>query len=332
MTKLATPLATPDAPFIPDVIFSRVAWAKTQFIITAESNGDNEITWFGVVSRTPEGHVYIDNVYVPVQVVTGTNTDCDDYGIVMAEAHADGHNPMTTRAWFHKHPKTMGTTPSGVDEATTKEFLEDKNWPYLVRGIFNNIGSINMAFYDKETNLKYTGLTTRVDDEGLFDREVLIASIKERVTPRPIKTYVSPKHVTNGMKPRGYYCGATKEYILYADKEKITGTQLAPVEPASNKHYKDNTSALHLLKGLTNKGFNHVNVNDFIDTGGSALVYNRRGVWSGDTLYGHFELGDFDVTDTMLNNWQKQFAIKDSDWDILMGEFYEDESAVPSSS
>lgn len=174
---------------IPLVMFSPEAYATIQAAITSQHKARNEITLFGIVdveSKAP--NVYIPKMYVPEQEVTATTTECPNLGVIAREAFEDGYNPCQLNFWMHLHPGSMATNPSGTDEATTKEYLEQ--WPYLLRGIINNVGSFKLDYYHKESNCLYSNLRHVVDYPNVIDAEALEETIKARVKTK-VRTYVN---------------------------------------------------------------------------------------------------------------------------------------------
>jgi len=305
--------------FIPDVIFTHKAWAKTQYIIAHPHKLDNEITWFGVLDRTEEGHVVVEDVFIPEQEVTAVTTECEDRGIIMADAHAAGFNPMKTRAWFHLHPKGMATNPSTQDEDQTDNFIYKENWPYLLRGIFNNQGSINMCFIDMETKLKYTGLTVRQGLEPLFDVDKLDTAIKERVAVKKFVPYQAPQRITKTTGKNGR--NGTTTLTKWCNKLQ----KMIPVTHTTPKKQKSDVNTYIRLQGLTNNIFNFVDPTEFLNYGCEAMLYSYQGNTNqGKTLLDYVIYENLKVTYEDLSNWRKQFAIKNDEYRLIMHELYED--------
>jgi hypothetical protein len=110
-----------------------------------------EVGWLGTVERMPSGNFYIDEIFVPEQDVTGTETDPTDEGQfrVMNELAEMGEEGMQKieklRFWGHSHVRMM-TSPSGTDENTPLNY-QRLGLPWFIRGIFNKLGRAEFTVY-----------------------------------------------------------------------------------------------------------------------------------------------------------------------------------------
>lgn len=134
----------------PVVYYTEHAWAVIKHLVASCSQ---EVGWLGTVQQI--GHDYlIDQIYIPEQTVTGTETDIDNNAMVALamEIMNEGKDPGTLFYWGHSHVN-MGVSPSGQDEKQVAEYLD--NCPIFIRGIYNKAGLSKVDVYDRESRLIY---------------------------------------------------------------------------------------------------------------------------------------------------------------------------------
>jgi len=116
-----------------------------------------EVGWFCTVNKLANADYLIDEVYLPEQEVTGTETDIpadaleETYLAILAE----GKDPSTMYAWFHSHVN-MGVSPSGQDETQVETFLQ--TCPVFIRGIMNKQGHIKVDLYLRDEGIAYNAV------------------------------------------------------------------------------------------------------------------------------------------------------------------------------
>jgi hypothetical protein len=118
-----------------------------------------EVGWLGTAERMPSGNFYIDEIFVPEQEVTGTETDPTDEGQfkIMNELAEMGEEGMQKieklRFWGHSHVHMM-TSPSGTDENTPLNY-QRLGLPWFIRGIFNKLGRAEFTVYLFEEGYRF---------------------------------------------------------------------------------------------------------------------------------------------------------------------------------
>ncbi len=136
------------SPGLPKILISDHAYRRMCLIV---ETAPKEVGWLGTVDRLPSGNFYIDEVFVPAQEVTGSETDPTDEGQfdVMSELVEQGEEGMKKierlRFWGHSHVH-MGTSASGTDENTPLNY-QRLGLPWFIRGIFNKLGRAEFTVY-----------------------------------------------------------------------------------------------------------------------------------------------------------------------------------------
>jgi len=187
-----TGAVTPKAPIV------RYTPHVQKVIHTLVQRCGKEVGWLGTVQKTADGYL-IDAIYVPEQVVSGTETDIDNdaLGALALEIMDQGKDPGTLYYWGHSHVN-MGVGPSGQDERQVAEYLD--NCPVFIREIRNKAGASKVDVYDVNAGVVFQCVTTEVqqssDDSAFYKQmdELIKANVKERVYQSGNYTY-----------PNGYF-------------------------------------------------------------------------------------------------------------------------------
>jgi hypothetical protein len=135
-------------PTAPRILISDHAYRRMCLIV---ETAPKEVGWLGTVERMPSGNFYIDEIFVPEQVVSGVETDptTDGQFKVMNELAAMGEEGMAKierlRFWGHSHVHMM-TSPSSTDENTPLNY-QRLGLPWFIRGIFNKFGRAEFTVY-----------------------------------------------------------------------------------------------------------------------------------------------------------------------------------------
>jgi hypothetical protein len=135
-------------PTPPRILISDHAYRRMCLIV---ETAPKEVGWLGTVERMPSGNFYIDEIFVPEQVVSGVETDptTDGQFKVMNELAAMGEEGMAKierlRFWGHSHVHMM-TSPSSTDENTPLNY-QRLGLPWFIRGIFNKFGRAEFTVY-----------------------------------------------------------------------------------------------------------------------------------------------------------------------------------------
>ncbi len=133
---------------VPKILISDHAYRRMCLIV---ETAPKEVGWLGTVDRLASGNFFIDEVFVPEQEVSGSETDPTDEGQfnVMNELVEMGEEGMKKierlRFWGHSHVH-MGTSPSGTDENTPLNY-QRLGLPWFIRGIFNKFGRAEFTVY-----------------------------------------------------------------------------------------------------------------------------------------------------------------------------------------
>jgi hypothetical protein len=130
----------------------------------------------------PNNTIYITDILVPPQIVTGAFVETDDehYGLWLNKLPTTTINNLRCEA--HSHVD-MPASPSGQDESNWPKILTNVK-DYYVFLIVNKKGSMYARVYDIECNLIYEpkDITIKkiepIIDKGYLDRE-LKANVKE---------------------------------------------------------------------------------------------------------------------------------------------------------
>lgn len=179
-------------PYAPIVEYTPLAMHKIKHLVR---ECEKEVGWFGSVSQQ-DGDDYkyflIEDIYVPVQSVTGTETDvkAEDLIKLYEEIEAGGVDLSKVFYWGHSHVN-MPPNPSGQDESQLLDYGEA--YPVFLRGIYNKAGVERMDVFDFKDNLRFDGVDAGIMVPSMSDADKtsLSALIKERVKERSfaVNTY-----------------------------------------------------------------------------------------------------------------------------------------------
>lgn len=165
---------------MPTVYYSPKAWVKIQLAIQECAN---EVGWLGTVATLPNGYL-IEDIYVPKQTVSATETDIDEDAMadLAMQLMDQGIDPSTLIYWGHSHVN-MGVTPSGQDEDQLAEFLQ--HCPLFIRGIYNKKGAAKVDIFDANTGLIYQSVPRTVHYEiDAEEKQQFLDGLKTNVNTR----------------------------------------------------------------------------------------------------------------------------------------------------
>ena len=149
-----------------------------------------EVGWMCTVKDLGDNQFYIDQIYLPSQMVTHTETDIDPDSLaeVYMEIANNGGDPSTMYAWFHSHVD-MEVSPSPQDEKQAEIFLQ--TLPVLIRGIMNKQGAMKVDVYLRDQGIAFTRVAVLIDHPTLSTEEktALDTLIKARVKEQPPVVY-----------------------------------------------------------------------------------------------------------------------------------------------
>lgn len=205
------------------VLMSPTAWAKSWRLVSNAEDLNTEVAWCTPILIDKENMVInIPDVFVPEQEVQGATADITSWGKVLFEAHEAGYDSVDMRGWFHLHPNGMSVNPSGTDESTTEDHLQQ--WNTLLRGIFNNKHDMKIDFFDKDAGLAYYDLKVEVDWTSLYDVKELDDSFKERVTKkvyRPVSTVTNPRSAQGSYPNLGIGGGSYQQSLNIPNEDTV---------------------------------------------------------------------------------------------------------------
>jgi hypothetical protein len=190
-------------PKEPTIYFTREAWVKQCHLV---DKCTKEVGWFALVDYDPTDESFtIDEIVIPVQTVTATETDIGKEALADAAMALIEQGKDTSRmyAWFHSHVN-MGVGPSGQDEYQVEDFLEDladqPTIPAFIRGIQNKKGDLKLDVYYVQHGIAFQNVDHYVlyDDDPQWAKDV-DALIKENVKD-PV-TYAPYTYPGVGYKP-----------------------------------------------------------------------------------------------------------------------------------
>jgi hypothetical protein len=214
------------SPKTPRILISEHAYRRMCLIVEL---APQEVGWLGTVERMPSGNFYIDEIFVPEQDVTGTETDPTDEGQfkVMNELAEMGEEGMQKieklRFWGHSHVRMM-TTASGTDENTPLNY-QRLGLPWFIRGIFNKLGRAEFTVYLFEEGYRFldvpwiavdaqTGETlgserTRPAQGFFLDREndgpgLPTVKLNQKLVPGEVERKQVEKELAAKLKPRSF--------------------------------------------------------------------------------------------------------------------------------
>lgn len=132
------------------VLFDPVAMHKIQAM--ARYTDTKEVALEGTVVRD-EDTFYVTDVFAYPQLITAATVTSDDDEYVKWLNTLPDDVVNTKRFQVHSHVN-MGATPSGVDTATYKKYLDVVD-DFMIFMIVNRSGDYTILIYDVENNLIY---------------------------------------------------------------------------------------------------------------------------------------------------------------------------------
>lgn len=193
---------------VPKVFIEERAMQKIKEYVRQRTT---EIGWLGCVreevdEETKEISLTIYDVYAPKQEVSSATADISEEGVVdytMKVLKDGGETDDVGRYWGHSHVN-MGVTPSGTDDDTLAEMVENDE-RYFIMSIHNKNNASYCAIYlGNGLVIKDVTMTVLYEDNGVADE--VAKEIEDNVNTRvvtPINqttgniTYAKP-NTTNG--------------------------------------------------------------------------------------------------------------------------------------
>lgn len=148
------------SPHKPD---PKVKWEQLKIYVTLEALLDmtaiirgckEEIGWLGAVERMSDTDFVIHKIFLFKQEVAATTTEIDGSAVAEWASSLDLTDPANLEIvnninfWGHSHVK-MQVGPSGQDDIQAKEFIDDYDCEYLIRGIGNKLGDLKFDVFFK---------------------------------------------------------------------------------------------------------------------------------------------------------------------------------------
>ncbi|MDP1690150.1 MAG: hypothetical protein Q8L52_03045 [bacterium] len=133
---------------IPMVLITREAYSRMWHYVDI---APKEVGWLGTVRVTPYGNYLIEEVFLPEQEVSFTETELSGEGQAqlaqdLIDTRPDGVEVANRlRFWGHSHVK-MGTSPSPEDNKQMTKFREN-GCPWFIRGILNKLGRMEFTIF-----------------------------------------------------------------------------------------------------------------------------------------------------------------------------------------
>lgn len=207
----------------PKVVMSKQMFAELATLVKSQND---EIMLFGVVEKLqPQGFKIVEWLIPPQTDNTGAfvTTHDEEYPKWLMSLPREQRSKI--RVHLHTHPK-MATNPSGVDESTINEKVQDIDDFYL-RMIVNHKLEVHLDIFDIENHLLYEErmiyVLDSIDDaiiltlsksgiDYIFNHkcEEKIAELKTKIIPKKINTVqttVKPyeENYMNEDQAREYY-------------------------------------------------------------------------------------------------------------------------------
>ena len=200
-----------------------------------------EVGWMCSVYQEDNNDLYIEDIYVPLQDCTGTTTVLTEEGdeAMLMELLEAGKAKVVNhlKGWGHSHV-WMGTSPSGVDEDQTDDFLT-RNADYFVRLIGNKSGDLNVHVYLQGgmTILNNPDMVVApiTEDYSQWARDELDAKVSQRMPAYSGRASYQPQS-------QPYYGGNTaSRYVSPAERLRNQQAQLDSLYGygALPSHYQD---------------------------------------------------------------------------------------------
>lgn len=153
---------------VPLVTISRLALTKMHIYV---GSIDLEVGWLGSARRTDDGFA-IDDVFLFDQEVDSARThlSTDSISQVADEVIKLPNAEELFRGlcfWGHSHVR-MGTSPSHQDNETM-QVISRISRDFMIRGILNRVGRIELSVFDWASNLAYHDTPWTVGDDELSE-------------------------------------------------------------------------------------------------------------------------------------------------------------------
>jgi len=155
--NLVTPLRTKASLVAPRVFYAPTVLSAIYYLV---DKCPQEIGWLGTVQVMGNDY-YIDQIYVPQQIVSGTETDISPEAMaaLAIEIMDAGKDPGALYYWGHSHVN-MGVTPSGQDETQINMYLD--NCPVFIRGIYNKSRKQKVDVFDTRAGMVFQNVNAGV--------------------------------------------------------------------------------------------------------------------------------------------------------------------------
>lgn len=141
----------------PTILFTPVALKWIRAMVQEHSG---EVGFYGIVEEL-DGTYVITEVFYPKHCLVSQAT-CEispDGEVEIAQRLINENRPediSKVRFWGHSH-HTMGTTPSGQDNAQAVEKM-NSNGAYYIRAIANKDGEMSVSFFDYNRQIKFENI------------------------------------------------------------------------------------------------------------------------------------------------------------------------------
>jgi hypothetical protein len=175
----------------PVILFSKKAKRKIDYVVKTVPT---EVGWLGSVEKSVDDKTGIEtykitDIFVPKQEVAAATCEIKPEGrhelLQMLLQKYEGEEGIkfaeSLLFWGHSHVN-MGVSPSGQDESMVMDF---KTREYLIRGIFNKQGSVNLDLFKFKENIQWTELSPTYEDQSVTkeEKEELDLAIKNNLKP-----------------------------------------------------------------------------------------------------------------------------------------------------
>ena len=185
-----------------------------------------EASWWCTTVDQPDNCILVDELVLPKQKCGAVDSEITaegeaevitDFNLRDTESGTSLVGPDARvnrlRGWFHSHV-TMGTSPSAPDLAQVEKWRMKAQLPYIVRGIVNKAGRLQVAFYDFRSALK------NVYVEDVPWECVSAPEVEDSRKARwraELAAKVSDYHAAHYPKTRGYFgeANAIRDKMLF---------------------------------------------------------------------------------------------------------------------
>lgn len=137
---------------IPHLVLSRRVQDMLKFAVN--THPDKEVQGFGRVERDVDGDIWVRDIIIPPQTVTGASVDLKPEVLtaLMLELHKNNQVLSDWPLWWHSHAN-MGTGPSNVDENTLKSLAQEMDGYAL--GLVTNVSGGYTAWFAAVAESKF---------------------------------------------------------------------------------------------------------------------------------------------------------------------------------